>query len=260
MVLGVSYNVFDGIELLTKSIKSIRSSVDYISVIYQNTSNFGNEISENNLDLFLKLKKDKLIDDYLEYKPNIKLQPHQNEVNKRNYGLAMSEANGCTHHMSMDTDEFYDEVEFNNVKKIIIEGDYDSSACQMMTYYKSGDFALSPSEEYFVPFIVKLGIDVRYDMNNQFPVLVDSTRKVNGKKCLLLDRQTIQMHHMSYVRNNLYLKLNNSSARCNFKDIDYIVDYFDKWSFPNKALMGGLPNWFSDIVKVENKFNINERN
>ena len=41
MKLGVSYNLFDGEELLTDSIKSIRDSVDIVSVVYQTESNFG---------------------------------------------------------------------------------------------------------------------------------------------------------------------------------------------------------------------------
>ena len=34
MKLGVSYNLFDGEELLESSIKSIRDNVDYVSVVY----------------------------------------------------------------------------------------------------------------------------------------------------------------------------------------------------------------------------------
>ena len=41
MRLGVSYNVFDGEELLEESISKIRDNVDFICVVYQNTSNFG---------------------------------------------------------------------------------------------------------------------------------------------------------------------------------------------------------------------------
>ena len=40
MKIGVSYNLFDGEELLESSIKSIRKNVDYISVVYQTISNF----------------------------------------------------------------------------------------------------------------------------------------------------------------------------------------------------------------------------
>ena len=43
MKLGISYNVFDGEELLEKSILCIRDQVDFISVVYQEKSNFGNQ-------------------------------------------------------------------------------------------------------------------------------------------------------------------------------------------------------------------------
>ena len=47
MNLGVSYNVFDGEELLEGSIFQIRNEVDYISVVYQSISNFGHPCDEN---------------------------------------------------------------------------------------------------------------------------------------------------------------------------------------------------------------------
>lgn len=47
MKVGISYNLFDGEELLESSIKSIRDNVDYISVVYQTVSNFGNPCSED---------------------------------------------------------------------------------------------------------------------------------------------------------------------------------------------------------------------
>ena len=52
MKLGVSYNLFDGEELLEGSIKQIRSEVDYISVVYQEVSNFGESCDKNLLIFF----------------------------------------------------------------------------------------------------------------------------------------------------------------------------------------------------------------
>jgi hypothetical protein len=39
--LGAAYNVFDGEELLLRSIESIRPVVQFVAVVYQTTSNFG---------------------------------------------------------------------------------------------------------------------------------------------------------------------------------------------------------------------------
>ena len=39
--LGAAYNVFDGIELLEGSIRSVRPVVSYVVVVFQTVSNFG---------------------------------------------------------------------------------------------------------------------------------------------------------------------------------------------------------------------------
>ena len=56
MKLGISYNLFDGEELLEKSINQIRNLVDYISVVYQITSNYGNPCDSELVSLLQKLQ------------------------------------------------------------------------------------------------------------------------------------------------------------------------------------------------------------
>ena len=106
MKVGVSYNLFDGEELLEGSIKSIRESVDYVSVVYQTISNFGDAANDRLVPLLNKLKEEGLIDELFEFRPNVNKGGHFNELNKRNIGIALSQGAGCTHHMSMDSDEF----------------------------------------------------------------------------------------------------------------------------------------------------------
>ena len=53
-----------------------------------------------------------------------------NELKKREIGRKKCESHGCSHFMSMDTDEFYLEDELSYVKKIIFERDYDATACR----------------------------------------------------------------------------------------------------------------------------------
>ena len=84
MRLGVSYNIFDGEELLEGSIKQIRSEVDYISVVYQTISNFGNKCNEELIPLLNRLKSEGLVDELYEYKPKIENGGHYNEIVKRN--------------------------------------------------------------------------------------------------------------------------------------------------------------------------------
>jgi hypothetical protein len=255
MKLGVSYNVFDGEELLENSIKSIRGNADYISVVYQEISNFGNPCNPNLVPLLNRLKEDGLVDELYKYKPQPKRGGHFNEINKRNVGLFLSEGAKCTHHMAMDSDEFYTDDEFKYLKNEIVSGNYDSSCCQMTTYYKEPQYRLDPKEDYYVSLIYKIQRGKQYVMGLPFPTLVDPTRRMEAGKCKIFTRDEIEMHHMSYVRKNIRIKLTNSSAFPNFKNIDKLVDYFEKWEYPQQGLMGGAPDKFYDIVKVDRQFN-----
>jgi len=256
MKLGVSYNLFDGEELLENSIKCIRDSVDHISVVYQSTSNFGEKCNEGLVPLLNRLKESGLIDEIIKYNPTLKNGGHYNEITKRNLGLYLSENAGCTHHMAMDSDEFYCEEQFKYLKKIMDDGNYDSSACQMVTYYKESIYRIDPKEEYYVPLIYKIRNNVEYVFADKFPVLVDPTRRMKTEKCKIFTRGEIEMHHMSYIRKDLRMKLNNSSAKGNFKSIDKIVNHYNNWEYPQKALMGGSPDKYYDIIKEEKIFEV----
>ena len=51
MKLGISYNLFDGEELLEYSINSVRDSCDHINVVYQKISNWGEPCSKDLEDI-----------------------------------------------------------------------------------------------------------------------------------------------------------------------------------------------------------------
>jgi len=257
MKIGISYNLFDGEELLESSIKSIRDNVDFISVVYQTTSNFGNPCDEGLLSLLQDLKERGLVDELFEYRPRINRGGHINEITKRNIGLSLSEGAGCTHHMAMDSDEFYTDEQFRFLKKEMIEGDFDSSACQMTTYYKEPIYRLDPKEEYYVSLLFKIKQGVEFVMGHPFPVLVDPTRRMESNKCKIFTRDEVEMHHMSYVRKDIEKKVRNSSAKVNFENwIPDFLDYFKKWEYGKEALMPGRPPARYNIVKTDNTFNI----
>ena len=71
------------------------------------------------------------------------------------------------------------------------------------------------------------------------------------------ERQDIEMHHLSYVRRDIGSKLRNSSAKANFnRNIDKIVDHFNKWTFGQKALLAGMEERLYDIKEVTPLFDI----
>lgn len=255
MKLGVSYNIFDGEELLEGSIKSIRDSVDYISVVYQTESNFGNPCSEELLPLLNKLVSDGLVDEIFSYKPNIKWGGHRNEVTKRNIGLSLSEGVGCTHHMSMDSDEYYVKEQLDNLKTKMTEGDYDSSFCQMRTYFKDPKFEIRPMNEYYVSVIFKISPNNEFVIGKQSPVLVDPTRRMNSTTPLIMKREDLEMYHMSYVRKNIKTKLENSSSKSAFTDVEGFLRMFNNYNVGDKFFTTHPPGNETTIL-VENKFNI----
>jgi hypothetical protein len=261
MRFGVSYNVFDGVEHLRSSILQIREYIDFITVVYQKESNFGNKISKENFEIIRELFLDDLIDDLYEYIPDFNISPHQNELNKRNIGYFLSMENNMNYHMSMDCDEFYLKQDFFNLINDYKTNKYSSGFCQMKTYYKNNKYILNPSEEYFVSLFYEVNLKKSYILNNQSVVLVDPTRRMNvGDNYKIFTREEIEMHHLSYVRKDISEKFTNSSAKMNFKDITFAIDYFNNWKFPQKALMVGATNKYIDVVeylKLENEISEN---
>ena len=254
MKLGVSFNVWDGEELLEGAINQIRSEVDYISVVYQTLSNFGQPCNLGLVPLLNKLKLEGKIDEMILYKPK-DLEGFNNEVAKRNLGLEFSRNNKCTHHMSMDTDEYYLLDEFKYMKNKVEESDADAAYCQMQTYYKSWEYSLDPPEEYYVATIYKIKENNQFIFSYPCSVLVDPTRRMSKiTNPLVLKREEVQMHHGSYIRNNIMTKLLNSSSRQAFiQDIQKIAKQFRAWKYPEKIYWGGQSKQLT-VKQVKNLF------
>jgi hypothetical protein len=244
MKLGVSYNAFDDcIEHLEDSIKSIREAVEYVSVVYQKVSNYGQKGAPETLDLLKSLHKSGLIDECFMFEPHLPIK-NRNEVNKRNLGIKTCRDAKCTHFMTIDCDEYYRAEQLNRAKGIILDGDYDSSACQMQTYWKeSWRYRLTPPEDYYVSLIFKMTEHLNFIYGlPEFGVLVDPSRRSGPGKQRIFKRDEIEMHHMSYVRDNIRDKFESSSAKGNWAtSIDQLTDYYNNWKFPEKILKAGQP-------------------
>jgi hypothetical protein len=261
MKLGISYNLFDGEELLEYSIKPIRNSVDYISVVYQLISNHGNPCSENLESLLIDLKKRGLIDELVLYTPKIEDIDNPelasiNETEKRNIGLDLSRNNNCTHHMTIDVDEFYTTEQFEYMKRTMIQGNYDSAVCNHCQYYKDSIYILKYKEGDFVTTIQKIYDYTKYIYKIDFFVGVDPTRKTNNQNCRVFFRDEVEMHHMSFVRKNIKTKLMNSSAKRHFTEehINKIDNHYKNWTYPMQGMWTG--GNLVDIIEVPRLFEI----
>ena len=235
MKLACCYNIWDGEEFLIPSIKRMRQTAHKIVVVYSNLSNFG-ETNPGLKEVLDRIETDKLADEIIQFFPH-KGTPHQNELSKRNLGL--ERCLDCDVFMTTDCDEFYDKTAFESALDKFVTGGYDSSACQMQTYYKHPDVRIVPAEDYFVPLFYKVD-KRRFVLSERWPVLADPTRRMKPGKVLIFDRPNIEMHHFSMVRKNIVMKLRNSSAKMNFYTrIEEIIKWYDEWEAGSQAYFPG---------------------
>lgn len=258
--LGVSYNVFDGLELLEASVKSIRNNVDYINVVYQNVSNFG-EKDEDSFPLLQSLKNKGLIDNIIYYETNFALTPQQNETAKRNIGLKDCIKNSCTYFLNMDTDEFYTNEQFKKAKEFIYYNNISASACAMYYYIKSPNYKfMEPRRTMYVPFICKINKYSKIVTGAKTFCLVDPTRMIVQKgRNWLFAPQALTMHHMAYVRKDLDKKFRNSTVnqvQQLKQKLESIKNNVVNYQYPNDFFFYGEGSY--KIEKVNDIFNIGD--
>ena len=176
MKLGICYNLFDGHELLEYVIDNSSKYTDFCCVVVQEVSNLGKPIDTE--ELYKNISKcGKLIDKILIYVPNLNIDPHLNELEKRNMGIRCCRQEKCTHVMTADVDEFYNPEEVKYAKDRIEHGNFDGSACNMLEYYRNTNHAFKTWDAFYVSFIYKLN-NRELILNTSFPVNVDPTRRM----------------------------------------------------------------------------------
>lgn len=240
--------VFDGVELINYNINSIRKQVDFISVIYQTTSYFGNKSNSNQFDILKNTKADKII----HVEPDLNVHHKINELNYRNLGLSLSREAGCTHHISFDVDEFCMPKQLEYAKQTF--GDNDCSIIRNDYYYKKPEYLIVPDQELIVTFIHPVDNEYFVSQDPKFKKIETTRRHKNSNKIRLYEKNEITLHHMSYVRNNIRQKLENSDNG-RFYNIDKFVDDFNKYQLGDRLRI--VPDFMNrKTTLVENFFNI----
>ena len=221
MKLAAGYIVFDGLETLEHSIKSIRESVDFVIVSYQRISWGNTKCSDDLVPTLLMLKKAGLIDEILEFTefipsnlvtPEEVLRAKSYETLKRQSTLDKARSLGATHYLSMDADEFYVKSQFDEAKAQIIEDDLDATAVKYINY-------LTPTlnqglSKFKVPFIYKIGPKSRHSAMQFMFGDIDPTRGIYDdlyEKDRTFSPDVIVMHHMEMLRSDLLGKYKASS-------------------------------------------------
>ena len=193
------------------------------------------------------------------YVPDFSISARENEKNKRKIGIRFVEKmpENFTHFLFVDVDEFYTANQFKYAKELIVDKGYESTACKVFTYYKRPIWQISPTGEFFVPFIHKLkGPDwvghAPYGVKDN----VDPTRSYCPANFYEFTSGELAMHHFSYCRRDIAKKLRNSSAKNdeNFKHDDKVVEQFDSFEIGSKVPL--INKNFQDIEIVPDIFNL----
>ncbi len=239
MKLAAGYIVFDGLETLEHSIRSIRQNVDLVIVSYQRVSWGGTKASPELISTLESLQNSGLIDKLIEFtmfRPtSLKtaaeaMNAMKFELNKRQGCLEVAKSEGCTHYLSMDADEFYRSEEFARAKERIEAENLDATAVHYVNY-------VTPTlhrgySRWKVPFIYRVNPNSRHHVLQTNFSGIDPTRGIldeSYSKTLVFEKEFIAMHHMEMVRNDLLGKYLASSR-----------------FFPNRSL---LPTLAEDIAR-----------
>lgn len=256
--LGLAINCFEGTEHLNKIISEIREYLDYVIVVIQPYSYFGNKMYEEDENELERLCDAGLIDDIVSYSPKLNDDARNQETIKRNLSIDYLKSKGCSHVLVIDSDEFYLKEDFKNAMDYIEKERPISTYCQYINYFKDFNHYLIYPFESFVPFIQISSLHFTY--NGYAPVASDPTRRTNilynvGVK--VLDYNLIKMHHFSWIRKNIRKKLENWSAKKHFSSelIEKCIHQFEKWKDGQPAIMMfNVPDNKVKIAKFKNPF------
>jgi hypothetical protein len=252
-MVGASYSVWDGEELLEFAIRSIRSEVDYINVVWQRLSWYGNPCKPELESHLLGLKAKGLIDELLFFEPDLSLSPNLNETSKRNVGLEAARRAGCTHFLTLDTDEFFEEKEFHDAVAYVVKNGITHSACNQILYIDVHHRERLPAD-WFAPFVYRIDQGQTFVCNafGGRPWSVDPSKEIpitsHSSICFL---GKVRMHHFSGVRKDLNRKIENSSALQNPQMVQRHKERVcaARQTLDEKVIAG-------DYVRVENRFGI----
>ncbi|SFA86043.1 hypothetical protein SAMN05421688_1239 [Poseidonocella pacifica] len=252
MILSGSYNFFNGEEHLVASLRSVRGSFEHISLVWQGVSNSGVAISPSALEALSTARNLGLVDDFIEYMPDLSLPRRVNELAKRKLGLSAARRVRATHFMTLDADEFYREGEMLAARKFVLENRITSSSVGSFMHVARPQYRTQDLTN--CAFITKITPFTRLGSKKRYPVAhVDSTRKIAvwPRRHHHFPVQEVAMFHMNLVRYDLENKLGNSSTtQTDF--LDKVRSAVAAWKpgelleFPGKGMLA--------FETVENEF------
>lgn len=245
MKLALSYTIF-GTELLNQSIANIIDLVDVVLICYQETSNTGNFkpfLWSHHYNPKIKLVK---------YEPNLSVNTKVNERLKHQLMIDTAKQLECTHFLLSATDHFYKKDEFLKAREIAVYQDVTFTA--MYTYFKHPTWQITPIEDYYMPFICKLGPRTRISNQVKYPLRVDPSVRIEPyTKWYLFKENEIMLHHFSMVRKDMKAKFENAASSIGRNNPEYL----EEWERYDIEANPGIQYFKGRKVKiVDNYFNL----
>lgn len=230
MRLAALFTVFNGLELLDKSIEHILPHVDEVVIAYQEISNKGNRSEEVFQAVRKYIGRDKF--HVIKFDPTPGINTKENERRKHNHLLEYAKKLQCTHFLFMATDHFYMPEEFERVKNNL---KHDCTYSQMFTYYKHPTWQLTPPEDYYMPFICRLREETAVVIcrSKFYPCRVDPALMINTCATYkLLPPEELMMHHYSMIRSDIRNKFANAAAsiRWSPQQVEIFIDEFENYN------------------------------
>lgn len=187
---------------------------DAVIVVWSQYSNHGNK-DDSVLEYIAANGHDTRVQ-FVQCEPWRGVTPVNSETRKRNHGIAIAREGGFTHFLIADADEFYEESDMYEDKKFVEVNDLNGLVSRLHVYISKP--TLWTTDHTLVPTIHKLTKNVNVGAHREYPMAyddkgnahIDPSRRPSFIDGIMLS-PTI-CHHYSYVRKDINLKINNSSA------------------------------------------------
>lgn len=241
----------DTLELLPYAIENHLKFCDGVIVMWSLASNHG-AIDRRMLDFVVYQKYQNVL--FHQHEPNRKMKPLINETEKRNVGLSIAKREGYTHFFLADADELYIPSHVEKDKKLFDDSKINGLVCRLMVYV--GKPTLSCTDTTLVPFIHKLRKDTTAGRFQHYPFaydkkrqsFIDPSRRLNERNGIVMSNTV--MHHFSYCRADINLKIQNSTAK--LKNREALI---------KRDIVNAAPGYVSELYhrplqEVENFFEI----
>lgn len=253
--IGACYNSFYNVDLLKKSIESIKNVVHKIYIIHQKVSFAGNLEPEKNEKLLKDLIDENYIDEIFYFEEN-NLDKIDGMIMKRNKGLDLCINNNCEYILTLDNDEFYNDRDlYDHVIMMKKEG-IETLFSPILSYYSNDKYFFK--ENFYVPSIYKID-DRIYRRGVKTSLICDPARKMTQNNYKL---SNLFMHHFTYFEESFREKLGNKIMfldpnKKNFQSVVY--EKLSTWSPGKKAHIIDVNKKGENFISEKELYEISSR-